>query len=853
MRYLGIIIVIVVICGIADPVYAQTATPTPKPTQTAVGYYSPSSVDTWTTVGGATWYDTGNALTSTTYGTYPYFWCNDNENYDGGFCYTTFRFAYTFPAGSRITGYQAGTSLWSRWTFILGGVEQVTHEYNTDGAYDVTSEYAFDSVKFVLGKKPNSGVGGYRTNNVQYTPRVYVPYQPTTCAPFGSYKTVDLLPGSINGSLTGDRIATGTYYNTERIAWNMSRTLPAASIGNAVIRSNLVVTIAGQSRTIQIGQERTGVLWFEVSGDGIYWNEQNEFYLTIGSQQWRVWPATANQIVIPQGETNITVSMDATIRQDPNYDTHPVITNLTLVYGAVLATGETLICDGDMEEWPPTWEDYWTFVAPQGQLVTRIHANILTSLLYGAPACGDGYQHIPDTIRSTDISWAGGTMYYKFRYKSYAFMTGTLGSPNVYLVDNNNAFAVDLYGTSAYDAAQTSTGWTLITGSQTVGAGTYRLVLDRSANYGNVYYDDVAISTSAISTDCSAWINQEPEQAPEETPTPTATINTPTPNPSMTGTITPGTSTVTPTYPPTETSTATYPATQTLHPSRTATASRTSTTAPNTSTPTRTFTPYGTQGTPYYPYTSTPNATWSATPAGTLASTPDMRPNLPPTSIAVYGTPGVSGPGDPVTQAQCQRPQYAWDLSWWVEYERCMVMAFVSWGPTQSAAVMQIPTVFATYEPFRSAGVLDTTYRSMQTRVATYSWYSSGMYGLSSDVTPQPASILRAFGDNDPWADGAQLIPSTSSRSAALAEAEADSTYSVYCSTRLSSALSSNLAKGVCFALNMARSIGYLPWVQLLINLACCVGIVKSYASVIQLLANQGAQQAAKESEDNGT
>jgi len=222
-------------------------------------------------------------------------------------------------------------------------------------------------------------------------------------------------------------------------------------------------------------------------------------------------------------------------------------------------------------------------------------------------------------------------------------------------------------------------------------------------------------------------------------------------------------------------------------------------------------------------------------PIGTPApeSTPEEWTENP--GVFVPGGPGGPGsPGEGSWFIACDRPTNPLSLAWWLDYERCMIMSFVSWGPSQQATAQSIPAMFSTYEPFGTMAEVKDGMVVLRTQVAGI----SGEIGYSGANDPIDPNHVLTEGSSDPWADGASL------NLGSQASGITTGAYTNYCSHRLSSQLSGNLAKGACFALNVLKNVGVFPWVQFGINIASVISIVVAALRIVGLAGSVAVYQA---------
>lgn len=189
---------------------------------------------------------------------------------------------------------------------------------------------------------------------------------------------------------------------------------------------------------------------------------------------------------------------------------------------------------------------------------------------------------------------------------------------------------------------------------------------------------------------------------------------------------------------------------------------------------------------------------------------------------------------DPSTgDLNCPKPANAWSLAAWLDYERCVLEEYVWWGPGQQATAQAIPTLFAGKEPFYTIGQVRSIVGGMQTEVATVQWGNTGMSGVNDPINTDPRYILKQLnpGQNDPWSGVGKFTINLGSSNPAI---------TTYCSNQLSGFFSKYLGDGLCYVLNLAMAIGYLPWVQLLVNLLAILGIVKQALGLIGYFSGNG-------------
>ncbi len=300
-----------------------------------------------------------------------------------------------------------------------------------------------------------------------------------------------------------------------------------------------------------------------------------------------------------------------------------------------------------------------------------------------------------------------------------------------------------------------------------------------AAGYDNVYMSEMVGSFYDV---CD--VQESATSTPYPTPTGTLPTSTPTPNGWQSPTPTPGG----------------WNPTATITPWPTATDWR-------TPTPFRTNTP-----TPTPPWFGTPTPgpgtpTW--TPSPTLL--PSKTPTPSPTSNGNGGFPFPTGtPSNqppPGAYAPCEKPENPWQISGWLEYNRCRTLSYFAWGPPQSATAQAIPTVyFGDREPFGTINELEQTTHDVQEVVNQYSW-SQGLDGMgdapSFDVFMQP---------QDSWfMTGRPPLEQLANNSGV------EPTY--VCPGGDIEGMLGPLMTGVCFAYGVLFEHGIMPWLQLLVDL----------------------------------
>jgi len=752
----------------------------------------------------------------------------------------------------------------------------------TDSGTQTTPEYwtSAGHTRYSNGVQISIGKWGGGTTNITYRVRGICsntgePPEPQKqhCNPVGKIESYEAIESTITrGALESVDLTEELH----EIDVSLNVVLPSAPVRGA---ANLSYTIYDQGLGMQVDSE-------ELKINGVTFARSQGHPIGIPGQYPEI---NFNMIPVNLPGQSFAVDIKVTLLGRNIDDAIPYLGSLSISYQAAMADGESLICDTSMELY---WDQAQHEPIPidgslspwrelnDGDNNGRFTPSWINALLQGGPtsaACNKKVHAVKTgTVNYSPIyQWFGwwgygSTLYYKFRYQTG---TGPLGignsnsSPNVYIVDVDGNIVTDVYGYNQYTPALLSRSqWTYVSGSITLDPGLdYALVLDGipadpTDQYNKVFYDDVVIGTTSwagMDDICSNFMMGEVEIDP--TPTPTiAPTSSPTPTITPTGTIV----TPTPTTPPpggTATNVPTITITRTQLPSVTPRATSSpwpsSTAIPSLTphTPAATRTPYYSTATVGPTSTIVPSSIPTATPENYMPPPPDSNPPLyvPPIGtpapestpeewtenpgVFVPGGPGGPGsPGEGSWFIACDRPTNPLSLAWWLDYERCMIMSFVSWGPSQQATAQSIPAMFSTYEPFGTMAEVKDGMVVLRTQVAGI----SGEIGYSGANDPIDPNHVLTEGSSDPWADGASL------NLGSQASGITTGAYTNYCSHRLSSQLSGNLAKGACFALNVLKNVGVFPWVQFGINIASVISIVVAALRIVGLAGSVAVYQA---------
>lgn len=748
-----------------------------------------------------------------------------------------------------------------------------------------------DGVHYADAIRINTGAwgGGSRTVNISLialcsdtgTPPTPTPTpgpQKDHCVPVGKVETYDatdspLTSGSLESVEYSDEIDT--------INATLQVTLPSSPVRNYAI---MQYKFFGAGLGVRVLEE-------EIKINGVTFTRQYAPPFGVPSQFPEI---SADMIPVALPGQTFSVEISITL-EGSNIDPtiRPYLGNVSVIYQSALAAGESLICDTSMEM---IWDEAQTNPIPidgslspwrelnEGDNNGRFTPSWLNALLQGGPtsaACHDkAHAVMTNTVDYSPIyqwfGWMGmgTTLQYKFRYQTGSgpfSVSGNDSSPSVYIVDLDGNVVTDVYGSNQYNPSLVSRStWTYVSGSVTLPPATdYAIVLDGipedpESTYSKVYYDDVVVGTTSwagLDDLCSNYLPGSADLDPTATPT-TAPTNSPTPTITPTGTV--ATPTNTPFVPGTATGLPTKTITSTPRASTTPRATSSpwpsSTTIPSLTprTPAPTRTPYYSTATPGPTSTVVPSSIPTATPENYMPPPPESNPGvyIPPPGtpepdddswkgkpgIFVPGGPGGPGsPGDGSWYIECDRPTNPLSLAWWLDYERCMILSFVSWGPSQQATAQSIPAMFNQYEPFGTIAEVKDGMVVLRTQVAGI----SGELGYSGVNDPiDPSRVLNGAGSNDPWAEGGRI--NLFSQSGGITTGA----YTNYCSHRLSSQLSGNLAKGACFALNVMKNVGVFPWVQFGINIASVLSIIVAALRIFGLAGAVAVYQSQTAADD---
>lgn len=385
---------------------------------------------------------------------------------------------------------------------------------------------------------------------------------------------------------------------------------------------------------------------------------------------------------------------------------------------------------------------------------------------------GNNYGHINYDSYNPGIKqafyWPGGNAYLSFK------------SDTNYMVYFRNRSTGAI--TDATSGEYPFDGFTTHYSTVYLAPGSYYLSLHHPAGSSYSQYDDIALSAGNYGT-CGAGSNIT------ATPPATATSNaTATMWPTWTqqATRTVGAGTPTPTRIPSFTPYPTYTPIPTQAITRTP-----------TSNPTYTLYPTYTARPTYTPQpTYTPNA------QGTIEASQTPTASPPPPEL----------PPPPSYYSDCQRPATGGEIAGWLEYQKCQMLSFFYMSPNAVATYAAIPTAFGGKEPFGTLNEVQDTNGQMKELVDSYDWDNTGLPG--TDDTINLDQFLTPTG---PLIDGQFDFGSNPGPE-----------YSYECDVAMAELVGPFLAQGVCFILNILRSLGIMPWLQLVVNISA-IGFLAIY------------------------
>lgn len=624
--------------------------------------------------------------------------------------------------------------------------------------------------------------------------------RPPLCKPETIRQTFDLaMLGEVTaGSLTSRHISNDPApFGLDQIDVNLSYTLPSPISGKTDY------SIATLIYTLDLAKP------FQIPNDAI---------ISINGLEYESTQFTAIAITtgITQLDVHFVQSMDA--------DAAPAILDHLKFTVDVQNKDYVLNCDGGMElgGTNDSYETPWQALE-SGLAFQRLGLpGYFPPVLDGGPACGNAFQEIGPHFSSPigapiyeDFNVPqGGMIYWKFRYRSLDLFGFFPASPQFFVTNKQTQADTDIFGNPGFDRALAVRDWTFKTGSVYLETGDYTIHLDGGYPIdGAIYYDDVYFGINPFDDTCTSEIYKVQKADPPASPTPTMTGS-----PTLTGTLTPGTMTAT------LLATRTIIATSTRIPSSTSIGTA-GTFSPSvtlrstwTVTATKTYIPGYTPG-PGPTFTSTYGVVLPSVTANPTNSQSTPNPDLPPITKG-DGPIGFSGD----STVDCMRPSNWFSVAWWLDYERCQVISFITFGPDQRSTAVAIPSIFDRYEPFGTAKEVAEGIVSVRTEVASYEWNASGAAaGVNDSINPlQP--LKGGSTCSDPWNGNLNLGADCGNPVA---------TWNDGCSAKIQPYMPGALANGTCFVFGLTRNIGMLPWLQFFINIAALLMPIRTAFTII--------------------
>jgi len=196
-------------------------------------------------------------------------------------------------------------------------------------------------------------------------------------------------------------------------------------------------------------------------------------------------------------------------------------------------------------------------------------------------------------------------------------------------------------------------------------------------------------------------------------------------------------------------------------------------------------------------------ATAQGTPVMTITatSTPTPLPSSPtplPTGTAT-GTPAVMQPAG-ACDAQCIRPQ-GFDPAEWTNYQICKAEKYIAWCPYHSATMVSLQSELGDKEPFGTINDMQSVATEVVNIIGGYDWDEGSVGGSAPDIN----AILTPAA-NSPYLGGVIDLNDTSDP------------FDTDCEMKLEPYVGEVLTKSMCWAFDVAETVGYTPWANLMLN-----------------------------------
>jgi hypothetical protein len=189
------------------------------------------------------------------------------------------------------------------------------------------------------------------------------------------------------------------------------------------------------------------------------------------------------------------------------------------------------------------------------------------------------------------------------------------------------------------------------------------------------------------------------------------------------------------------------------------------------------------------------NATIAALATAQAAATAVTNPTAIPATAVALSLP----PAQPVTtwDAECLRPDNPFNVSWWVDYERCMVLSWFAWGPSNTAQLQDLQTMAGGKEPIGTILQIGDAFENLLNSFGIFDW---SLTGATCTTSPPNATIF--------FEQARGIL------NGELDLNQAYSTYSDEGNVPIDVIVGPYIARGIHFFLNMLCALGIMQWFQ---------------------------------------
>ena len=189
------------------------------------------------------------------------------------------------------------------------------------------------------------------------------------------------------------------------------------------------------------------------------------------------------------------------------------------------------------------------------------------------------------------------------------------------------------------------------------------------------------------------------------------------------------------------------------------------------------------------------NATIAALATAQAAATAVTNPTAIPATAIALSMP----PSQPLTtwDAECLRPDNPFNVSWWVDYERCMVLSWFAWGPSNTAQLQDLQTMAGGKEPIGTILQIGDAFENLLNSFAIFDW---SLTGVTCSTSPPNATIF--------FEQAQGILNGELDLNAAY------STYSDEGNVPIDVIVGPYIARGIHFFLNILCALGIMQWVQ---------------------------------------